>query len=273
MTILVTGSTANIGRLVVDHLLAAGATDVRALTNNPQKAMLPDGVEVAEGYLRRPESLPAAFEGVERMYLAPTPETVEEVVSLAREAGVRHIVDLSGEHESWWGGVTTAVERSGIDWTHLWAGEFLENDLVWGEQVRRTGQVRDPYPDVVSAPIAMDDIARVAAAVLLGSGHEGRTYELTGPEALSRAERVHELGAVLGLPVEYVKVPVEEAIEILEPVMGVNARFYLETAVASLVGAPQRATATVAEVTGRPATTFAQWIAANADTFRQAAHR
>ncbi|MFC7447207.1 NAD(P)H-binding protein [Rhodococcus daqingensis] len=268
MTILVTGATANIGRLVVDHLLAAGATDVRALTNNPPKAMLPDGVEVAEGYLRRPESLPPAFEGVQKMYLAPTPDTVEEVVSLARDAGIRHIVDLSGEHESWWGAVTSAVERSGIAWTHLWAGEFLENDLVWGDQVRRTGAVRDPFPGVVSAPIAMDDIARVAASVLLGEGHVGRTYELTGPEALSRAERVHELGAVLGRPVEFVRVPVEEAIEILEPVMGANARFYLESAVASLVGVPQQANSTVEEVTGSPAATFAQWAGAHAAAFR-----
>ncbi|MFD4183807.1 SDR family oxidoreductase [Rhodococcus sp. NPDC058514] len=263
MTILVTGATANIGRLVVDHLLEAGASDVRALTNNPRRAGLPEGVEVAEGYLRRPESLPSAFEGVERMYLAPTPETVDEVMALAREAGVRHIVDLSGEPESWWGAVTLAVERSGIDWTHLWAGEFLENYLVWGDQVRRTGQVRDPFPDVVSAPIAMDDIARVAASVLLGDGHAGQTYELTGPEAHSRAERVAELGA------EFVRVPSEAAIEILEPVMGENARFYIESAVASLVGAPQQANAAVEEITGRPATTFAQWAAANADTFRQ----
>ena len=95
MTILVTGATGNVGRLVVDCLLAAGAKQIRALTNNPKKAALPAEVEVVEGYLGRLETLPAALEGVERMYLAPLPKTVRNIVRLAKEAGVRRIVDLS----------------------------------------------------------------------------------------------------------------------------------------------------------------------------------
>ncbi|GAA4476264.1 NmrA family NAD(P)-binding protein [Rhodococcus olei] len=268
MTVLVTGATGGVGRLVVDRLLDLGATDVRALTNHPDRAALPDGVEVVEGYLRRIESLPRAFAGVRRMYLAPTPDTAAAVVALAREAGVEHIVDLSGEPESWWGSVTLAVEGSGVPWTHLWAGEFLENYAVWADQVRRTGQVRDPFPDVVSAPVAMDDIARVAATVLLEDGHAGRTYQLTGPDAASRADRVHQLGAAVGRRVEFVRVDRAEAVEILRPVMGDSAEFYIDDAVASLVGAPQAATSTVADVTGCPGTTFAQWARANADAFR-----
>ncbi|MFE3290910.1 hypothetical protein [Rhodococcus sp. NPDC059234] len=75
------------------------------------------------------------------------------------------------------------------------------------------------------------------------------------------------IGAVLGRPVEFVRVSAGEAVEILEPVMGANARFYIDTAVASLVGAPQPATDTVAAVTGRGGTTFAEWAAANAGAF------
>ena len=75
MTILVTGATGNVGRLVVDRLLAMGATGVRALTNDPEKAALPAEVEVVEGYIGRPQTVPAALGGVERMYLAPLPET------------------------------------------------------------------------------------------------------------------------------------------------------------------------------------------------------
>lgn len=92
-----TGATGNIGRMVVDHLLERGARDVRALTMDPARANLPPGVEVAHGYLRRVETLPAALEGVDRMYLARAPETVDEVMALARAAGVRRVVDLSGE--------------------------------------------------------------------------------------------------------------------------------------------------------------------------------
>jgi uncharacterized protein YbjT (DUF2867 family) len=78
MTILVTGATGNIGRRIVDHLIDLGANDIRALTNNPAKADLPDGVQPITGYLGNPESLPAALQGVDRMYLAPLPTTLEE---------------------------------------------------------------------------------------------------------------------------------------------------------------------------------------------------
>ncbi|MFD6108140.1 hydroxylase, partial [Nocardia salmonicida] len=60
MTILVTGATANIGRLVVDQLIARGATDIRALTIDPGKAALPEGVQVARGHLGRPGGLSVA---------------------------------------------------------------------------------------------------------------------------------------------------------------------------------------------------------------------
>src|ERR687893_243334 len=92
MTILVTGATGNIGRRVVDQLLAAGATSVRALTVDPVRAALPPEVEVVVGYTGRPETLPAALKGVERMYLAPPPGPTD-VLALARRAGVERVVD------------------------------------------------------------------------------------------------------------------------------------------------------------------------------------
>ncbi|MBF6331602.1 NAD(P)H-binding protein [Nocardia transvalensis] len=267
MKILVTGATGNIGRKVVDHLIALGADDIRALSNKPERAALPDGVEVVRGYLRRVETLPAAFEGVDRMYLAPVLETVGEVVELARAAGVRHIVDLSGDESTDWQPIAKAVEKSGVDWTHLYTGEFVENTTMWAEQIRSTGEVREPYPDAANAPIAMDDIARVAAAVLTQDGHAGVTYTLTGPETLTRVERVRQLGVALGCELSFVTVPREEAIALLEPQMGEFAAWYVD-GLAAMAEHPQRATTTVADLTGRPATTFAEWAAANADEFR-----
>ena len=267
MKILVTGATGNIGRMVVDHLLARGADDVRALTTDPTKANLPDGVEVARGYLGRPETLPAAFAGVDRLYLAPVLETVTDVVRLAREADVRHIVDLSGDETTDWQPIAQAVEASGLAWTHLYAGEFVENTTVWADQVRATGEVREPYPDAANAPVAMDDIARVAAAVLLEEGHEGRVHTLTGPETMTRAERVRRLGQALGRELTFTRVSLDEAAELLVPAMGEYARWYLE-GFAWMVDSPQVATTTIADVTGAPATTFEQWAATNADAFR-----
>ncbi|MEV6097223.1 NAD(P)H-binding protein [Nocardia sp. NPDC051981] len=269
MTILVTGATANIGRKVVDHLLALGATDVRALTTDPARAALPAGVQVAQGYLRRPESLPAAFAGVERMYLAPAPDSVGEVLALAWEAGVRHIVDLSGEPESWWGTVSTAVEGCGAEWTHLWPADFMENTLMWAPQIRATGEVREPRPEAASAPIAMDDIAAVAATALLGDGHAGKAYSLAGPEILSRAELVRQLGAALGRELGFRRSSRAETIAALAPDMGETATWYVDNVLAGYDLQPQGLPVTsVRDITGRPGTGFGDWAVRNAERFR-----
>ncbi|MEV0031476.1 NAD(P)H-binding protein [Nocardia sp. NPDC050793] len=267
MKILVTGATGNIGRMVVDHLLTGGATDVRALSNHPERAGFPAGVEVAHGYLRRLSSLPAAFDGVDRMYLAPVLETVSEVVELAKAAGVRHIVDLSGDASTDWQPIAKAVEDSGLDWTHLYAGEFSENAAIWADQIRATDEIRDPHPEAANAPITMDDIARVAAKVLLTERHAGKTYELTGPETLTRAEKIRAIGAALGRDLTVVQAPRDEAIRLLEPAMGPYAEWYVD-GIASMVDHPQRPTTTLADVTGAPATTFAQWARDNVEQFR-----
>lgn len=268
MTILVTGATANIGRKVVDHLLAAGSTDVRALTTNPRRAALPAGVEVVEGYLRRPESLPAAFDGVERIYLAPTPDNVTEVLALARAAGVRHVVDLSGEPESWWGTVCTAVEDSGLAWTHLWPADFMENTLTWSQQIRETGTVSEPYPDTATAPIAMDDIAAVAATALLADTHHGRAYPLAGPEVLTRTELVRHLATALRRDITFRRSSREETIAALTPTMGDNTTWYVDNVLSDYTPDPATLPITsVQDITGRPATPFARWAADNASRF------
>ena len=165
MTILVTGATGNIGRRVVDHLIDLGANDIRALTKNPARAKLPDGVSAITGYLGDPESLPAALDGVERMYLAPLPETLGATLELVKKAGVRYVVALSGGAH--WQEHTDTIAASGLVNTQLGPGEFLENFAIWSEPIKATRTVREPYPDVVEAPISMDDIARVAATLLV----------------------------------------------------------------------------------------------------------
>jgi uncharacterized protein YbjT (DUF2867 family) len=267
MRILVTGATGNVGRLVVDHLLAAGATEVLALTANPAKAALPAGVEVVEGYLGRLETMPAALEGVERMYLAPLPRTVREVVALAHQAGVQLVVDLAGAKDSLWHAVEGAVEESGIAWTHLEAGEFMTNSTIWAEQIRTTGVVRDAYPDAANAPVALEDIAAVAAAVLLEDSHVGKAYELTGPETVTRAERVRLIGEALGRDIPFVELTHEQAVGQLSAVIGEYAAWYLDR-MARLAEHPQRAVPTVETITGRPGMTFAEWAVKHADTFR-----
>ncbi|AEF41072.1 NAD(P)H-binding protein [Hoyosella subflava] len=265
MTILVTGATANIGRLVVDELLELGATDIRALTANPAKAQLPECVDVVEGYVGRPETLTRALAGVERMYLAPVVETAGAVTAMAREAGVEHIVDLAGG--GWWRPVEEAVENSGVPWTHLGPGEFMWNTEIWADQIKTTGAVRDAFPEAANAPIAVEDIADVAARTLTEGGHIGRAYELTGPETLTRREMVRQIGEALGREIPFIEVSREEAIANLIPAMGDQAEWYVDIH-AELIDAPQQANQLVEELTGRPAMTFAEWARRNTSLFQ-----
>ena len=142
MTILVTGATGNIGRHVVDQLMRTGAR-VRALTRNPAAANLPNSVEVIQGDLDRPETLPAAFENVERMYLFPIPATATEVAELAKKAGVRRIVTLSSASAPWEAKyhprgiysllVERAAEAAGVEWTHVRPVGLMLSTLGWAE--------------------------------------------------------------------------------------------------------------------------------------------
>src|SRR5690606_4531556 len=140
--------------------------------------------------------------------------------------------------------VEEADEASGVAWTRLEAGGVMSNTLTWAEQIPTTGIVRDAYPNAANAPIGPDEIAAVAAAVLLEDGHEGKAYELTGPETLTRAEMVRLIGAALGREIPFVELTHEQAIEQLTPIMGEYAAWYIE-GWAELASHPQQAVPTV----------------------------
>ena len=176
------------------------------------------------GYLGEPESLPAAFEGVERMYLAPLPKTLDTTLEMAKQANVQYVVALSGEAH--WQAHADAVATSGLVNTQLGPGEFLENFAIWAAQIKATRTVREPYPTAVEAPISMDDIARVAAALLVkpDESHFGRIYPITGPEALTRAQIAEQIGAGIGVPVSYQQCDRAEAEEHYDGQLGARRR-------------------------------------------------
>ena len=284
MTTLVTGATGNVGRLVVDRLLAAGE-DVRALTRSPARARFPGGVEVARGDLAEPGTLADAFEGVERLYLFPVAATARDVVALARRAGVRRVVVLSSGAVT--GGYDTdfhlpverAAEESGLEWTHVRAGEFALNALwLWGPSIRAGRVVHDPFPDVCRYPTHEADIADVAAAALLEDGHAGAAYDVSGPAPIGPRGQVQDIAAAIGEDIRLEQVTPDEARELYLRQGGfaaANAEFLLGfTDYAGTPGSAEYAPwppvgpPTAESVTGRPARTFAQWAHDHADDFR-----
>jgi uncharacterized protein YbjT (DUF2867 family) len=267
MTILVTGATGNIGRRIVDHLIELGANDIRALTKNPAKANLPDGVRAVTGYLGNPDSLRPALDGVERMYLAPLPETLDATLDLVKKAPVEYVVALSGGGD--WQEHADKIVASGLVNTQLGPGEFTDNFTIWAQQIKTTRTVRDPYPSVVEAPISMDDIARVAATLLAkpNESHYGNMYPITGPVALTRAEIAAQIGVGIGVDVTFEQCSRADAETTLRPAMGEYARWYLDQ-IETGVDSPQHANHLVAQLTGSPAESVAQWAARNAGLFR-----
>jgi uncharacterized protein YbjT (DUF2867 family) len=287
MNILVTGATGFVGRNVVDQLIRAGAS-VRALTRNPATARLPAEVEVVQGDLYEPASLAPALVGIDRMYLFPVDETAHEVIALAKQAGVRRIVDLSaasvtaGLHTN---PVEQAVEESGLEWTHVRPCGFMANMLqIWAPSIRAERVVRYPFADEPMNLIHEADIAAVATAALLEDGHAGAAYTLTGPELISVREQVRAIGQALDEEVRYEEVTREEARKLMKAQGGFAAESadlmlgFIDYGGGEASGADgysnqdwsalMRPWPDVEKVTGRPARSFAEWARDHIEDFR-----
>jgi uncharacterized protein YbjT (DUF2867 family) len=225
--ILVTGATGLNGKELL-HRLSASGVAVRALVRDPARAAaiaaLPN-VEIVQGDMARPETLTAGLRGVERAMLISSSDPMmldvqTNFIDAARKAGVEHVVKLSGimpEIDSAFrfarmhGEIEKRLEASGMAFTHLRAGEFMPAYFRQAPNIAAKGAIFLPMEDAKIASIDVGDIAEIAAKVLTGSGHEGKTYPLTGPEALTMTEVAAKLSAAIGKTVRYVNVPPEDA--------------------------------------------------------------
>ncbi|GIM95353.1 NmrA family NAD(P)-binding protein [Paractinoplanes toevensis] len=242
--ILVTAATGHVG-----------ADVVRALQSR--------NVEVVPGDFDDPASLRHALAGVDRVYLsaADGPAKVARecaVIDAAAEAGVGRIVKLSAMHADpasalpvfrWHGEIEAHLRRSEVPAVILRPAFFMTNLLMVAPSVARTGVLHAPTAGRRVAMIDPRDVAAVAAAVLLGDGHEDRTYALTGPAAITFAE----VAAALG--VDFADLTEEEA---RPRFTGAGRPDWLGTHLAGVFGVIraggfERTTGHVAEITGRPA--------------------
>lgn len=146
--------------------------------------------------------------------------------------------------------------------------EFMANALWWADSVREHGVVREPFASAPSTVVHEADIAAVIAAVLTGSGHEGATLTVTGPEALSVHERVAVLAAATGRALRVDEPSPEEAIAqwrswgLDEDTVAQFLAWATDPPPASVTPAD-----TVERVTGRKPRDFRTWAAENAAAF------
>jgi uncharacterized protein YbjT (DUF2867 family) len=146
---------------------------------------------------------------------------------------------------------------------------FATNTLWWWRNsIRDESTVRVPYPDAQTAPIHEKDLAALAVTAFTRPGHRGRAYPVWGPESLSIRQQVRHIGAAVGREITLEPISVEQArVELGKtmPPIGVDA--ILAAWHAGTIAPPQVSTV-VADVTGRPAHTFAQWAEDHANDFR-----
>jgi NAD(P)H dehydrogenase (quinone) len=227
--IAVTGSTGQLGGRVARRLAAAGISQ-RLLVRDPRRAPALPGAEVRVASYGDRAALAPALEGIETLLFVSASEARDRldqhfaVVDAAARAGVRHVV-----YTSFFGAAPDAVFTLARD---HWATEqrlagagfavtYLRDNLYldfFPSMVGRDGAIRGPAGKGRVAAVAQDDIADVAAAVLRNPAmHAGRTYDLTGPSALTLDEAAAALGRHLGRPVRYVDESLEEAYRSREP--------------------------------------------------------
>ncbi|MYS38602.1 NAD(P)H dehydrogenase (quinone) [Streptomyces sp. KhCrAH-43] len=232
MSIVVTGATGALGRLVVEHLLTTvPASEVAAVVRDKEKAagLAAKGVELRIADYDRPETLAGAFRSGDRVLLisgnavgSRIPQHTA-VIDAAKAAGVAQLAytgilggpdadfTLADEHRA----TEQLILDSGLPYTFLRNGWYTENQtenlapvLAHGAVVGSAGEGRIAYA-------SRDDYAAAAAAVLTGEGHLNRAYELSGDTALSYADYAAAVAKATGKEIVHQDVPAAVHQEIL----------------------------------------------------------
>ncbi|MEV0439035.1 SDR family oxidoreductase [Streptomyces spectabilis] len=283
MSIVVTGATGHLGRLVVEGLLDAGvpAGRIAAVVRNEQKAadLAARGVELRIADYSAPETLAGAFAAGDKVLLVSGSEIGRRVpqhravIDAAKAAGVAHLVytgilggpdadfDLAAEHRE----TERMVLDSGLPHTFLRNGWYHENYTEHLAPVLEHGAVvgsAGPAGRVASA--ARADYAAAAVAVLTGEGHEGRAYELSGDVAWSFSEYAAQVAKASGKDVAYAEVSPAEHQGVLvgaglpEPVAAV----LVDVDAAIRRGRLAGTSGDLSRLIGRPTTPLASAVAA-----------
>jgi uncharacterized protein YbjT (DUF2867 family) len=283
-TLAVTGVTGGLGGRVARRLADRGVAQ-RLVVRDPARAPELPGAEVVGAEYGDGEAMRRALDGVDTLLLVSASEAFDRVplhtgaVDAAVAAGVERIVYTSFLACSAVATFTFArdhwhteehLRQSGVRHTVLRDSLYLDYFplLVGGD-----GVIRGPAGDGRVAAVARDDIADVAVAVLLGDGHDGRTYDLTGPAAITLHQAAEELSKVSGRSITYHAETVDEA---YASRAGYGAPHWevtgwVTTYVAVAVGELDVVSDDVADLAGHPPMDLAAFLRRNPDSYRHLA--
>ncbi|MCG6864612.1 MAG: NAD(P)H-binding protein [Thiogranum sp.] len=219
----------------------------------------------------KPATWRSAIEGTDTAYVTYQPDlavpgaasTIKAFVRVAAEAGLQHIVLLSGRGEKGAERAEEIVKASGLSWNIVRASWFCQNfsesfvleGILSGELVLPAGDIVEPFIDA-------DDIADVVVAALTEPGHRNKLFEVTGPRALTFAQCVQEISGALGRPVKFRTVPIDVYINALDEqgVPGDLQWLLHELFTVVFDGRNCNVMPAVEEVLGRPATDFKTYV-------------
>ncbi len=275
----VTGASGQLGRLVVQQLLdRCQATDVVAIVRDPGKAadLAGAGVELrVADYDDRP-SLDAAVAGLDKLLLISSNELGrrfaqhKNVIDAAKAAGVKHVIYTSApkattsalilapEHKA----TEEYLASSGLSYTVLRNNWYTENYAQSIQTARETGTLVAAAGEGRVASASRADYAEAAAVVLVGEGHEGKVYELSGDHAWDYNELAATIAEVTGTPCSYKAVePAEIAAAMTAAGLDENVAGFVAALDGNIAeGALADATDDLATLTGRPTTPLKETV-------------
>jgi len=272
MTYAITGASGNLAGLAARTLLdTVDPSEVVLVSRRPQALSEFAGTEVRHGDFAAPETLPAAFAGVDTLLLVSTDAVGERLeqqraaIAAAAEAGVGRVVYTSApdpvddnpalvvpDHA----GTEKALRESGLQWTALRNNLYAHMQVPTVQQAIASGRLVTNAGDGRVAYVTREDCAAVAAAVLTQDGHDGKAYDVTGPDALGADDLAALAGKLGGTPVEVVHLDDEAFVQGL---VGAGlpdevARLLASFGAAARGGYMDTVATTVADITGRTAT-------------------
>jgi uncharacterized protein YbjT (DUF2867 family) len=283
--ILITGASGNVGKEVLKQIIRTGAKVRAAFQSVSKAATAPSGVEIVTMDYNQPPTLQAALKGVEQVFLvgppAPNlPALERKAVDEIKLSGVKHVVKLSAmggraaifprQHAD----SEDYIKSAGVPYTFLRPNGFMQNFINYNaETINSQNAFYGSQGDGKVSHIDLRDIAAVAVKTLTESGHEGKAYTLTGPEALSNARIAEILSEDTGREIRYVDLPAEQFKQALVgaglPEWSADALVDLQQLYRS--GAASAVTNDVAQLLGRRPISLEQFSRDYASAFQRAA--